>query len=114
MTAEDVSYFVNTRRQISLNEAEVDFDRDWDDFKNSAKFSSYPKVMKYFSETIPIFKKHSAVWVLQDAGIQHAEQGITNNASESMNVVLKRLKDWKQVPLDVITVSLYQLCIYYY
>ena len=31
--------------------------------------------------------------------------GITNNASESINAVLHSLQNWKQVPLDVFCVS---------
>lgn len=39
--------------------------------------------------------------------------GITNDPSESMNAVLHRLQKWKNVPLDVIAVSLYHLCSFY-
>ena len=38
---------------------------------------------------------------------------MTNNASESMNAVLRRLQQWKQVPLDVIVISLHHLSVYY-
>ena len=42
-----------------------------------------------------------------------AEKGLTNNASESINAVLHRLQQWKQVPADVIVTSLYHLCVFY-
>ena len=94
---------------------EVDFDREWEMLQNNTTFLSKPKVSDYFKNNlIPSFKTHSAIWILKAAGIPNQGNGITNNPSESMNAVLKRLKYWKQVPLDAITVSLYQLCMYYY
>jgi hypothetical protein len=41
------------------------------------------------------------------------ERGVTNNASESMNAVFHRLQQLKNVPLDVIAVSLYHLSLFY-
>lgn len=70
---------------------------------------------KYFeSKLLPAFKVHSSIWVLKSAGILNAENGITNNAAESINAVLHRLNRWKQVPLDIICTSLYHLCSYYH
>jgi len=46
-------------------------------------------------------------------GISDPESGLTNNPSESMNAVRHRLQQWKQVPLDVIYVSLFHLSCYY-
>ena len=39
--------------------------------------------------------------------------GVTNNQSESFNAVLKRLVQWREVPSDVIILSLYHLQCYY-
>lgn len=105
---EDINYFVK-------NETEIEFDREWEDVKNMDRFSAKPKVLNYFvNNLIPVFKGHAAIWLLKEAGIHNPDRGITNNPSESMNAVLKRLKEWKQVPLDVICLSLYHLSIYYY
>ena len=41
------------------------------------------------------------------------ENGLTNNPSESMNAMLCSLQQWKQVPLDVISVLLFHLSCYY-
>ena len=54
------------------------------------------------------------MWTLRAARIKNPFNGITNNTSESFNAVLHRLQKWKQVPLDVITVSLYYLSSYYH
>ena len=54
------------------------------------------------------------MWTLRTARIKNPFNGITNNTSESFNAVLHRLQKWKQVPLDVITVSLYYLSSYYH
>lgn len=79
------------------------------------RFSAIPKVLNYFvNNLIPVFKGHAAIWLLKKAGIRNPDKGITNNPSESINAVLKRLKEWKQVPLDVICLSLYHLLIYCY
>ena len=67
-----------------------------------------------FKQPYSSYKDHAAVWVLHTAHIKNPSLGITNNVSESVNAVLHRLKQWKQVPLDVITVSLHMLLCYYH
>ena len=59
---------------------------------------------------MPSFKCHAAICTLKSAGVSDAENGLTNNASESFNAVLQQ---WKQVPADVIVTSLYHFCVYY-
>lgn len=115
-TAEEVNYFVNALKALMLNnDTEIDFDREWEKLRNNEYFSRNSKICQYFTDNlIPAFKRHSAIWILRNAKVSSPENGITNNASESMNAVLRRLKYWKQVPLDVIAVSLYQLCMFYY
>ena len=63
---------------------------------------------------LPSFKSHAAIWTLKSAGVSDAEKGLTNNASKSINAVLRRLQQWKQVPADVIVTSLYHLCVFYH
>ena len=66
-----------------------------------------PKITKYFEESlIPSFRNHGSIWVLKAAGIPSVEISITNNPSESTNAVLHCLQKWKNIPLDVIAVSL--------
>ena len=114
-TAEELSYYINTWKDLVLNESEVEFDRELERLWSSDRFVSNQKICGYFRDNlIPAFKAHAAIWTLKAAGVADFVTGITNNPSESMNAVLRRLKNWKQVPLDVITVSLYHLSMYYY
>lgn len=40
--------------------------------------------------------------------------GITSNQSESFNSVLKRVQEWKEIPVDSAVLSLYHLQGYYW
>ena len=112
---EDINYFINVFRGLMNSETEIEFDSEWNEIKKNQKFLSCNKVCQYFEgNLIPSFKLHASIWVLKAAGIPNPENGITNNPSESMNAVLHRLQQWKQVPLDVIAISLYHLSTFYY
>jgi len=89
-----------------------EFDKEW----NKLKLSFTNKtILNYFEvKLLPAFKEHSSIWKLKENGIPNPEHGLTNNASESMNAVLRSLQEWRQVPLDVICVSLYHLSCYYH
>lgn len=54
------------------------------------------------------------MWTLKLAGVANAECAVTNNPSESMNAVFHRLQKWKNVPLDVIVVSMHHLRSFYH
>ena len=113
-TPEEVNIIINCFRDIMLSETEDDFDSSWEEMKNSEVLKKNDKVFHYFQRNImPSFKCHAAIWTLKSAGVSDAENGLTNNASESFNAVLRRLQQWKQVPADVIVTSLYHLCVYY-
>ena len=93
---------------------EVEFNRCWSSYKDKDLFQSNKTVCNYFeAKLLPVFKHNSSIWVLKSAGIFNPENGITNNSSESMNAVLHRLQNWKQVPLDIICYSLFQLSCFY-
>ena len=114
-TPEDVNYFVNLLRTMMSRNTEEEFDSQWAVAQQDDHFKQNKKVYSYFSNNlIPAIKEHAAVWVLRTAHIKKPSLGITNNVSESFNAVLHRLQQWKQVPLDVITVSLHMLSCYYH
>ena len=93
---------------------ETEFDDSWAIFKEETLFKTKPIVLRYFSTNLlPVFKQSSSIWVLKSAGVINPHNGITNNSSESMNAVLHRLQNWKQVPLDIICYLLFQMCCYY-
>eukprot|EP00731_Ephydatia_muelleri_P002284 Em0001g2284a len=94
---------------------EAEFEVEWNKLKNADLFMSKPTIIHFFENSlIPMFKLLAAIWILKSAGISNPNEGVTNNCSESMNAVLHRLQQWKQVPLDVIAVSLYHLSVFYY
>ncbi len=59
-------------------------------------------------------KSHSSQWVLRSAEIACPNLGITNNSAESLNSIIKSLREWRNVPLDLCASALYYLCFYYY
>ena len=44
--------------------------------------------------------EHAARWLLIDLGLYYPHNGITNNIAESMNAVIKRLMEWREVAID--------------
>lgn len=113
-TATEISYFANAFKQLMNEPLEEDFDSLWNVIRKSSHFTRHSVVLNYFEKRlIPTFKVHSSIWVLKSAGCPNPHNGITNNASESINAVLHSLQNWKQVPLDVVCVSLFHLCSYY-
>lgn len=111
----EISYYANIFKQLMLETTEANFEKAWSNYRHCKWFVTNTKVCNYFEKTlIPVFKAHSAIWILRKAGIVNPERGLTNNPSESFNAVLHSLKQWKQVPLDVVCVSLFYLSTYYY
>ena len=107
----EISYYANAFKELMIAESEDEFNKVWNNTK--ASFTNQT-VLKYFEQRlIQTFKEHSSVWKLREMGLPNAENGLTNNPSESMNAVLHSLQQWKQVPLDVICVSLFHLSCYY-
>ena len=53
-------------------------------------------------------------WQLEALGVYNPYSGVTTNQSESMNRVIKDLQSWKEAPVDVMVMSLYQLQSYYF
>ena len=48
-------------------------------------------------------------WVLEKKGVYSPFSGVVTNQSESFNMVLKSLQQWKEVPVDCIVLSFYLL-----
>lgn len=68
-----------------------------------------PDVLEHFGKNISsAIQFHSGMWLIQKyPGMLNPYSGIANNLSESMNTVLKREQDWKELPVDLITLGLY-------
>ena len=113
--ATDISFFVQSFKGLMSEETAESFDQVWSALKDKHHFECNKTVLNYFeNKLLPTFKSHSSIWVLKGAGIEKSELGITNNPSESINAVLHALQNWKQVPLDVICLSLLYLSHFYH
>ena len=79
----------------------------------TAKWSQ--PAVRYFEKNVKNnFLKHSAMWVLKQYNLFNPYSGITNNSSEGMNTVIKRLMKWKEAQLDTIVLCLSYLQNYYW
>ena len=114
-SANDISFYVQNFKKLMMEETEDDFDKVWGVMRVNQRFQGSKVVLNYFdNRLLPQFKAHASIWVLKAAGVQNPDLGITNNPSESMNAVLHALQNWKQVPLDMVCLSLYHLSNYYH
>ena len=110
----DIAYVVSKFKSLMNMESETEFNDRWDDMKKNGIYATN-KICKYFDNNLlPSFKSNAAIWTLKSVGLCNSHNGVTNNASESMNAVIRRLQKWNLVPVDVITNSFYQLCAYYH
>ena len=85
-----------------------------DEYKSmSTKWSSAFK--EYFDERVKSdISNHAGRWILTQFGSYINHSGITNNMSESMNPILKRLLEWKEVQCDSAVLSFRFLQVYYH
>ena len=65
--------------------------------------------IKYITKMLPDLKAHACRIQFQHLNIINTYNGITNNGSESLNCVLKRLMNWREVPIDTLLLALDQL-----
>jgi len=59
----------------------------------------------YFINTVHSRIDKLGAWKLRAHGLE----SLTTNQSEGFNTVLKRLNDWKEVPVDIMALSLFRL-----
>lgn len=68
---------------------------------------------EYYSSNIhKVVAGHLGRWKLEKLHIYYPYSGITTNKFEALKRVLKDLHQWKQVPLDVMILLLFQLQAY--
>ena len=53
-------------------------------------------------------------WILEQYGLYNSVSGITTNHSEGFDAVLKRIQQWREIPVDSIVLSLYYLQAFYW
>ena len=78
----------------------------------SSKWSQ--SMVSYFDENLrSSIENHAAKFILELLGLYDPFSGVTNNASESINTVIKSLTAWNERPVDVIVLTFYQLQNYF-
>ncbi len=120
---------------MMAQESEESFTGAWDRFCEKWK-AAYPKVIIHLEKNfLDDFQKHSSIWRLKELNVYNPKLlgnvflslrskfclgsfklggsvymlGLTNNAAESINNVLKSLNSWKEIPVDVAVCSLWHL-----
>jgi hypothetical protein len=70
-----------------------------------------PVVLEHFNKFVsPSKQYHSGKWVIEEyPGMFDPYSGIANNLSESINAVLKRENDWKDLPVDLLALGFYYI-----
>ena len=74
---------------------------------------SKPFVEYFNNEVHPDVSNSIGWWVLEKLHVYNPYSGVTNQ-SEGYNTVMKRLQQWKEVPIDLIILSLNELQVYSY
>ena len=52
-------------------------------------------------------------WILEKYGVYNPLSGVTTNQAEGFNTVLKRLQNWKEIPVDAAVLAFYHLQAFY-
>lgn len=58
-------------------------------------------------------KEKACRWNLEEKDVYDPFSGITNNISESINTIIKRLNEWKEASVDAMVLGLYYLQSFY-
>ena len=108
--SDDIAIYQNDlvaiMRSDSLEAFEINIER------LSAKWSQ--AMVSYFNDNLKDdIQNRSSKFVLEPLGLYDPYSGITNNASESMNNMIKELQKWKEAPVDVVALWFYQLQNYF-
>ena len=78
----------------------------------SAKWSK--SFLEYFETQEDEIMKCATRYNIQPWNIYNPNSGVTNNVAESLNAVIERLLDWKELPVDCLCLSLYYLQTFYF
>ena len=82
-------------------------------FQKISEFWSTPIVSYFEKSIIPDIKLYSGRWILENYGVFNPYSGITNNASEGLNFLIKHQIDWKECTVDTLVLVMYFLQNYY-
>ncbi|CAC5425346.1 unnamed protein product [Mytilus coruscus] len=104
---DNIKIYIDHLNQMLHSESEVEF------LEMKLKLTSKwtPVVLEHFDKYISLaIQNHSGKWLIEKyPGMFDPYSGITNNLSESMNAVLKRENDWKELPVDLLALGFYYI-----
>ncbi|CAG2237061.1 unnamed protein product [Mytilus edulis] len=105
--SDNIKIYIDHLNQMLHSDNEEEF------FETKMKLTSKwtPVVLEHFNKHIsPAIQNHSGKWLIEKyPGMFDPYSGITNNLSESMNAVLKRENDWKELPVDLLALGFYYI-----
>ncbi|KAK3108798.1 hypothetical protein FSP39_015983 [Pinctada imbricata] len=107
----EMAVYLNQWKTMSQCETEDEFHSVYDDLTSSWTTS----VKQYFDKHIkPDILMYSGRWLIEKFNnLYDPYSGVTNNPSESINSVLKRMTGWQELPVDSMMLSLYFLQNFY-
>ena len=70
-------------------------------------------MVSYFDNLHCSIENHAAKFILEPLSLYDPFSGVTNNASESMNTVMKSPLAWQERQVDVMVLTFYQLQNYF-
>ena len=71
--------------------------------------------LEYFQAEKEVIMRCATRYKIEPWNIQNPNSGVTNNETESLiNAMIKRLLEWKEVPIDCLCLSLYYLQTFYF
>lgn len=106
----DRKVYVNNIHSLLDSNSEQEFHNSYETLRQ--KWSK--PFLQYFESKLKsnILEKRGR-WILSDLGIYTTGSGVTTNVSESMNTILKRLTQWKEVTLEHMVLAFYFLQTFY-
>ena len=108
---DETRVYLNHIEQILMSATEDEFH---DNIAQLSATWSQP-FLEYFDKHLKKdIEQHAGRWLIEPLNIYNPYSGITNNAAESMNTVIKRLTGWKQRPADTLALCLHKLQNYYW
>ena len=87
-----------------------------DEEENYQSFSSKwgKGFLEYFESQKDKIMRCATRYNIEPWSLYNPSSGVTNTVAESLNTVIKRLLDWKEVPIDCLCLSLYYLLTFYF
>ena len=108
----EISIYLSDWKQMAQSESERDFDVAYQNL--TPKWAE--KATDYFDRHMKKdLLKYSGRWIIEQfPSLYDHYSGITNNPSESIDTVLKRMTGWQELPVDCLMLGLFHLQNYYW